>query len=144
MKKYEIGITFGSINPIHYGHILFLIKAKKYVKKLYFGLDSDNYLINVKKKELYQPFKERYKILNEIKSIDLIFTQSYDKNKEYWINHFNPNVILVGDDHKDKNWEGEIVSKKYSIPIIYINHTKEIHSEYIRRLIKETDKNENK
>jgi glycerol-3-phosphate cytidylyltransferase len=137
MKRFKLGLTFGSINPLHYGHVLLIKNAKEYVDKLYFGLDSDDYLINIKNKPLFQPFNKRYEILNEIKGIDLIFKQEVNADKEFWINKFKPDCILVGDDHRNTNWEGELIAKKYNIPVIYIPHTKELHSKDIRNLIKE-------
>lgn len=136
MKKFKKAIGFGSINPLHYGHIKLIQKAKEISEIVIIGLDTDEFLTDYKKKILYQSFNERYNLLKEIKSVDMIVEQSEIKNKMYWIKQLNCDMLFVGDDHKNTNWEGEQIAKLCEIPVVYFPHTKEIHSQDIIELAK--------
>ena len=135
-KKYKIGIGFGSMNPIHYGHIWLFQKAKALCDFFIVGLDTDEFLINVKKKELMQDFKTREALVSELRCVDMVVSQSLEQNKKFWIQVLKCDVIFVGDDHKNTDWEGDKIAQRCNISVVYLPHTTEIHSKQIREIIK--------
>ena len=135
-KKYKIGIGFGSINPIHYGHIWLFQKAKAMCDFFIVGLDTDEFLTEIKKKELMQDFETRKALISELRCVDMVVPQSEGQNKKFWIQALNCDAIFVGDDHKDTGWEGDKIAQDCNIPVIYLPHTIEIHSKQIREIIK--------
>ena len=132
---YKIGITFGSFNPIHFGHILLFQKIKYNCEYLVVGVDDDDY-VKFKGKELFQNYDIRANIVYELKSVDLVVPQTKIKNKNYWVKKLGCDVIFVGDDHKNTSWDGETVANYNNICVEYLPHTKYIHSSNLREIIK--------
>lgn len=136
MKKYKLGIGFGSLNPLHYGHIWLFQKAKALCETFVVGLDTDAFLTKVKGKDLLQDYKTRHALLAELKCVDMIVPQSVECDKKFWIQTLGCDAIFVGDDHQNTNWEGEKIAKECGISVVYLPHTVEIHSKQIRDIIK--------
>ena len=53
----RVVVVSGGFDPIHSGHILYLLEAKKFGDRLIVALNSDGWLIKKKGKE-FMPFEE--------------------------------------------------------------------------------------
>jgi len=58
----KIVVVSGGFDPLHSGHIAYFKSAREYGDKLIVALNSDDWLIN-KKKKFFLPFEERKIIL---------------------------------------------------------------------------------
>tara|TARA_B100001057_G_scaffold298892_1_gene299031 strand:+ start:42 stop:485 length:444 start_codon:yes stop_codon:yes gene_type:complete len=67
----KVVIVSGGFDPIHSGHILYLLESKKLGDRLIIALNSDEWLIKKKGKE-FMPFEERKIILENIRSVDQV------------------------------------------------------------------------
>ena len=65
----KISIVSGGFDPIHSGHIAYLKSARKISDYLIVALNSDDWLIN-KKKKVFMSFEERKNILTSIECVD--------------------------------------------------------------------------
>ena len=65
----KIVVVSGGFDPLHSGHIAYFKSAREYGDKLIVALNSDNWLIN-KKKKFFLPFEERKIILENLSLID--------------------------------------------------------------------------
>ena len=74
----RISVVSGGFDPIHSGHISYLKSAKKISDYLIVALNSDEWLIN-KKKKVFMPFSERLNVLSNIKFVDEVITFKDDK-----------------------------------------------------------------
>ena len=69
----KISVVSGGFDPIHSGHIAYLQSAKKISDHLIVALNSDEWLIN-KKKKVFMPLEERKNILTNIEYVDEVIT----------------------------------------------------------------------
>ena len=74
----RISVVSGGFDPIHSGHISYLKSAKKISDYLIVALNSDEWLIN-KKKKVFMPFSERLNVLSNIKFVDEVITFKDDE-----------------------------------------------------------------
>ena len=65
----KVVIVSGGFDPIHSGHIQYLLEAKKLGDILIVALNSDEWLIEKKGKE-FMPFEERKVVLENISCVD--------------------------------------------------------------------------
>jgi glycerol-3-phosphate cytidylyltransferase len=142
MKKYNKCYIGGSYNPIHYGHISLILRAKELCNIIVIGLDSDEN-IEYKGKELFQDFETRKKFVETLKDVNMVVKQGLGNDKVYWIKSLGIDAMVVGDDRKGNYTDGEKASKECNIPIEYLNHTPDIHSSFIRKYEKSNLSNNN-
>jgi cytidyltransferase-like protein len=64
-----IVVVSGGFDPLHSGHIAYFKEAKKLGDKLIVALNSDEWLIN-KKKKFFMPYSERSKIIANLYMVD--------------------------------------------------------------------------
>mgnify|MGYP001159740508 CR=1 FL=1 len=74
----KISVVSGGFDPIHSGHISYLKSAKKISDRLIVALNSDEWLIN-KKKRVFMPLEERLNILKNIECVDDVITFEDDE-----------------------------------------------------------------
>ena len=73
----KISVVSGGFDPIHSGHISYLKSAKEISDYLIVALNSDEWLIN-KKKKVFMSLEERKNILSNIECVDEVLTFSDD------------------------------------------------------------------
>ena len=69
----KVIIASGGFDPIHSGHIQYLLEAKKLGDILIVALNSDEWLIKKKGKE-FMPFEERKVVLENISCVDKVIS----------------------------------------------------------------------
>ena len=67
----RVVVVSGGFDPIHSGHIFYLLEAKKFGDRLIVALNSDEWLIKKKGKE-FMPFEERKIILENLICVDQV------------------------------------------------------------------------
>jgi D-beta-D-heptose 7-phosphate kinase/D-beta-D-heptose 1-phosphate adenosyltransferase len=109
----------GTFDVLHMGHINLFIKARKLAGpegRVVVGIDSDERI-----RELKGPTRpvnnifDRFNFLRAIRYIDTVVTFSSAEELEAHIKHFNPDILLIGDDYKDK----PIIGSQYVKEIVY-------------------------
>lgn len=114
-------ITFGTFDLLHIGHINILNRASKFGNKLIVGVSSDN--LNYFKKQKYPIYSEndRMKIVKNIKNVEEVFLEESLELKREYILKYNADILIMGDDWKDKfDYLNDICK------VIYLPRTKEI------------------
>ena len=74
----KISVVSGGFDPIHSGHISYLKSAREIGDHLIVALNSDEWLIN-KKKKVFMPLEERKNILINISFVDEVITFEDDE-----------------------------------------------------------------
>jgi glycerol-3-phosphate cytidylyltransferase len=120
-------ITFGTFDLFHIGHLRILEKSKQEGDYLIVGISSDE--LNEKKgKKAIFPINERVEIVKALKCVDEVFIEESLEKKDEYIKHFNADLLVMGDDWKDKfDW--------VSCPVKYLERTPNISTTYLKNSI---------
>ena|SRR6056297_180777 len=129
MEKYNLGITWGCFDGLSEAHIEILEQARLSCKRLIVGVSGDDYIRKNKGQEPILDEITRKLILS--KFADIIIPQANWFSKKDAVERLKPEVIFVGEEYQNKEWEG----KDLGLPIIYIRHNKKIHSTKLRKYI---------
>jgi D-beta-D-heptose 7-phosphate kinase/D-beta-D-heptose 1-phosphate adenosyltransferase len=116
----------GCFDILHIGHIE-LLKFASSLGDLYVGIDSDNRVKQNKgKNRPINPAKSRYEILSSIKFIKHVDIFDSDISLCQLIKKYKIDIIVIGDDYKDKSVIGSDLVKKVifypKIPNISTSH----------------------
>jgi len=113
MKKIFVNGTF---DILHKGHLELLNYAKSLGDYLSVAIDSDRRV--KEKKGLSRPIykvEERKFFLENLKSVNEVFTFDSDLELESIVNTINPDIMIVGSDWKDK----EVIGSKYAKKLVF-------------------------
>jgi len=107
MKKDKIiGITFGSFDLCHYGHVLMFEECKQYCDYLIVGVQSDPSIDRPDKNSPIQSHEERLGLVSSIKFVDEVKPYSTESDLIDVLKEVNPDVRILGADHKGKEFTG--------------------------------------
>lgn len=123
MKKV---ITYGTFDLLHYGHINLLKRAKELGDYLIVAL-STNEFNEIKGKRCYFSYKERKKLLESIRYVDLVIPKNNWKQKLNDVKEFKVDVFVIGDD-----WKGKFDFLKNYCEVVYLPRTPEISTTKIK------------
>lgn len=108
----------GTFDIIHLGHLELLNYAKSLGDFLLVGIDSDDRV--KEKKGLTRPIhnqKERKIFLENLKAVDSVDIFSSDDELKNMIKSFEPDVMVVGSDWKDKS----VIGSYYATKLIFFD-----------------------
>ena len=97
------------------------------INQLIVGVSTDELILQEKGKLPVIPFKERVKIIESIKYVDLVVPQ-INKNKQEAIDKYTIDAISVGDD-----WKGRY--PETSCPVEYFSYTPSVSSTILKDLL---------
>ena len=136
MKKYKIGYTSGVFDMFHIGHLNVLRRAKEQCEYLIVGVSTDELVQSYKHKTPVIPFEERKAIVEAIKYVDEVISQtSMDKYSAWEKLHFD--VVFHGDDWKGSDMYNEIERKlaEVGVDMVFLPHTKGTSSTMLRDVL---------
>lgn len=123
----RIGITYGTFDVLHYGHINLLKRAKELCDYLIVGLSTDEFNA-LKGKQSFLTYKNRKEILQAIKYVDLVIPEKKWEQKQSDIQKYNVSIFIIGDDWKGKfDW--------LSCDVVYLPRTQMISSTKIKEAL---------
>jgi len=131
MKKI---ITFGTFDVFHIGHVSILERAKSYGDYLIVGVSSDDLNFSKKGRKPIYSEKDRKKIINSLTCVDEVFTETSLELKKQYINDFNADILIMGDD-----WKGKFDNHKDQCEVIYLPRTPSISTKEIIEVVKSTE-----
>jgi len=124
-------ITFGTFDVFHIGHVNILERAKKEGDYLVVGLSSDE--LNFSKKQRYPvyPQAQRMKIIESLRFVDEVFIEESLDLKAQYIQQFNADILVMGDD-----WVGKFDEMKQYCEVKYLPRTPSISTTEIIEVVK--------
>ena len=96
------GITFGTFDVFHYGHLRILERARERCDHLVVGVSSDELSASKKGRRPCYPFDERARIVNALKCVDEVFMEESLERKADYIRQYCADILVMGDD-----WTGQ-------------------------------------
>lgn len=124
MKKV---ITYGTFDLLHYGHVNLLERAKSLGHYLIVVLSSDEFNWNEKNKKCYFSYKERKRLLESIRYVDLVIPETSWDQKIDDIKEFKVDTFVIGDD-----WKGKFDYLSEYCEVVYLPRTPEISTTQIK------------
>ena len=108
----------GYFDPIHVGHLEYIIEAKKLGHKL-IVIVNNNHQCVLKKGKPFMDENDRVTIVSSIKYVDEVFL-SIDKDKTVCksIEKIKPDIFANGGDRKNYEIPESVICNKYNIEII--------------------------
>ena len=131
MKKV---ITFGTFDVFHIGHVSILERAKSYGDYLIVGISSDDLNLSKKGRKPIYSEKDRKKIIKSLSCVDEVFSETSLELKRQYINDFNADILIMGDD-----WKGKFDNHKDQCEVIYLPRTPSISTKEIIEVVKSTE-----
>jgi len=110
-KNKIVGITFGSFDLCHYGHVLMFKECKEYCDFLIVGVQSDPSIDRPEKNTPIQSHEERIGIVESIKYVDRVIPYGTESDLIQVLQDVNPDVRILGADHQGTSFTG------YDLPI---------------------------
>jgi D-beta-D-heptose 7-phosphate kinase/D-beta-D-heptose 1-phosphate adenosyltransferase len=97
---YTVGLTSGSFDLIHLGHVKYLAKAKELCGILAVGVDSDAKIRKRKGDDRPMvPQDERLELLAYQRPVDLVYLKGEDDPRWGLIKAVRPDVLVLTEDH---------------------------------------------
>ena len=141
MKKYKKGLTTGTYDMFHAGHLNLLKNAKAICDSLIVGIYNDKVIKQYKNKKPIIGLKDRMSVIEAIKYVDkVIALDSLDKVKAWEKERYD--VLIIGDDWKGHSrWlKTEEEMNKLGVDVVYLPYTKGISSSIIKSRVIERAK----
>jgi len=109
----KIGFVNGCFDVLHVGHLKLFETCKKYCDYLIVGIDSDHMVKKTKGTD--RPInkqQDRKYFLENIKNIDKVFIFNSHKVLEEKLNKMKPDVMIIGDEYKNRTVIGSRYAKE--------------------------------
>jgi rfaE bifunctional protein nucleotidyltransferase chain/domain len=122
MKKVFVNGTFDVLHP---GHMSLLTYASNCGDELLVAIDSDERV--KEKKGLKRPINNedtRANILFHIKGVDTVTIFDTDEDLRDLIKHYEPDIMIVGSDYKNK----EVIGSEYAKELRFFERDKRYSS----------------
>ena len=118
MKKLRIGITFGTFDVFHYGHLHILERSRELCDRLVVGVSSDELNFSKKKRYPYYSYEERARIVGALRCVDEVFREDSLELKAEYVKKYRADVLIMGDD-----WAGRFDWVKPYCEVLYLPRT---------------------
>lgn len=144
MKKYKIGYTTGVFDMFHIGHLNIIKRAKELCDKLIVGVSTDELVQIYKHKKPIIPFVERIEIVQSIRYVDEVVSQtSMDKYAAWESLKFN--ALFHGSDWKNTEMYNNLITRfsEVGVDVVFLPHTDGVSSTLLSDILYKMNDNPN-
>jgi len=134
-----IGITFGSFDLLHAGHVTMLQECKRQCDWLIVGLQTDPTIDRPKKNKPVQTSFERWVQLNSLKSVDEIIPYDTEEDLINILSIVNINIRFIGSDYTNQYIHGKDICINRNIDIKYVDRLHNYSSSELRKRVLENE-----
>ena len=139
-KKYKIGYTTGVFDMFHIGHLNILRKAREQCDFLIVGVSTDELVESYKHKRPMIPYADRRQIVESIRFVDQVVSQtSLDKVEAWKRLHFD--AVFHGDDWKGSDMYNQIEKalQEVGCDMVFLSHTQGISSSALAQALQKQE-----
>lgn len=115
------GLTFGSFDPLHYGHVRFLRSCSAACDHLTVVVHADARVATLKQRASV-PLVDRMRDLDDLRTVDAVLPGDA-RTKLAWIAALHPDVVFVGEETEKWSW---------TVPTVVLPRTPGISSTALR------------
>lgn len=112
------GLTFGTFDVFHYGHLRILERSRELCGHLTVGVSSDELNMSKKGRPPYYSLRERMGIVGALRVVDAVFVEESLELKADYIRQYRADVLIMGDD-----WAGRFDIYKDLCEVVYLPRT---------------------
>ncbi|MGZ8794276.1 MAG: adenylyltransferase/cytidyltransferase family protein [Gaiellaceae bacterium] len=123
----RVGITFGTFDLLHVGHVNILERAKAVCDYLVVGVSTDQLTISKKGVAPVYSLEERLKIVSSLRVVDFVFREESLEQKADYIRQFRADVLIMGQD-----WAGKFDHLGDLCEVLYLPRTPHISTTQVR------------
>ena len=117
--KPRTGLTYGTFDLFHIGHLKILQRSRALCDRLVVGISTDEFNA-VKGKRTAVPFADRAEIVSALRCVDDVFPEESWEQKPDDITRYGVDLLVMGDD-----WQGEFDDLKELCEVSYLARTRE-------------------
>lgn len=133
MKKPITLITYGTFDLLHIGHLNLLENLAKLCDRLVVGVSTDEFNA-VKGKKCIVPYEDRARLVQSLKVVDLVISESDWSQKRSDIIAHGADIFAIGND-----WAGKFDDLGDIVQVIYLPRTNGISTTEIKDIIAKTN-----
>ena len=117
----KTGITFGTFDMFHYGHLRILQRARALCDRLVVGVSSDEFIASKNKSHgLAFPYEQRAAIVAELRCVDEVFKEECEERKADYVREHHADVFIIGADYAGRfDWLREACG----VEVVYLPRT---------------------
>ena len=130
-----IGITFGSFDLLHAGHVSMLEQCKKHCNWLIVGLQTDPTINRPTKNKPIQSTFERFCQLNALSSVDEVMPYDTEEDLINMLSILNVDKRFIGSEYVGQKLNGQDVCEKRNIEIVFLDRLHSYSSSGIREQV---------
>lgn len=130
-----VGITFGSFDLLHAGHVSMLQECKRQCDILIVGLQTDPTIDRPNKNKPIQTTLERWIQLTALSCVDQVVPYDTELDLLNMLSILNVNVRFIGDDYLGQYIHGADICENKQIKIVYIQRKHTYSSSELRKRV---------
>lgn len=117
----KTGITFGTFDMFHYGHLRILQRSRALCDRLVVGVASDEFNMRKDKHRVpVFPWEQRAAIVAELKCVDEVFKEDCEEKKADYIREHHADVFIIGADYEGRfDW----LKEACGVEVVYLPRT---------------------
>ena len=117
----KTGITFGTFDLFHYGHLRILLRARALCDRLVVGVASDEFNMRKDKHRVpVFPWEQRAAIVGELRCVDEVFKEECEEKKADYIREHKADIFIIGADYEGRfDW----LKEACGVEVVYLPRT---------------------
>ena len=135
-----VGITFGSFDLFHAGHIKMLEEAKSKCDYLIVGLQLDPSIDRPEKNKPTQTIVERYVQVRSCKYIDEVVPYITEQDLIDILSSFKIDIRIIGEEYKNSDFTGKDYCTGKGVEIYYNKREHRFSSSSLRKQVSGAEK----